>query len=101
MEITYMIVLALFIEAIVQVTKPIWARWEKEERVISITECVSMAIGVLMAVLLKFNFLAGLIESTNAILVYALYVLSGIAIGRGPSFVHDLWTKLRSYIIKE
>jgi len=90
-----MILIALFIEAIVQQLKPLWDRTAGK---ITIAEVVSMCIGVLIAVVAKVNFLAGVVEITQPVLLYAMYVLTGVALGRGPSFVHDLWVKIRDSI---
>lgn len=92
--ITNIILIALFIEAIIQAVKPLW---NKEAQRLSIAECISMGMGVLVAVLGKINMLGGIITTDAPVLLYALYALSGIAVGRGPSFVHDLWSKLRTF----
>ena len=95
MELTNLILIALFVEAIVQQIKPLW---DKAAGKITAAEIVSMGIGVLIAVVAKINFLAGVVDITEPILLYALYVLTGVALGRGPSFVHDLWVKIRDSI---
>ena len=92
MDLANLIILALFVEAIVQTMKPIW---DKTAGKITVAEIVSMGIGVLIAVVTKINFLAGVIDVTQPMLLYVLYVLTGVALGRGPSFVHDLWRKVR------
>ena len=58
-------------------------------------EIVSMAIGIVIAVVAKINFLAGMVDVAQPVLLYLLYALTGVALGRGPSFVHDLWGKIR------
>ncbi|HRX58625.1 MAG TPA: hypothetical protein P5075_07610 [Eubacteriales bacterium] len=98
MTLTNMILIALFIEAIVQQLKPFW---DKTAGKITIAEIVSMCIGILIAVVAKVNFLAGVVEITQPVLLYAMYVLTGVALGRGPSFVHDLWVKIRDSIASE
>ena len=92
MDLANLIILALFVEAIVQTMKPIW---DKTAGKITVAEIVSMAIGILIAVVAKINFLAGVVEITQPVLLYVIYALTGVALGRGPSFVHDLWGKLR------
>ena len=57
-----------------------------------------MCIGIVIAVIAKINFLAGVVDVTQPVLLYVLYVLTGVALGRGPSFVHDLWIKVREQI---
>ncbi len=95
MELTDLILIALFVEAIVQTLKPLW---DKSAGSITVAEVVSMCIGVAIAVIAKINFLAGLVDITEPVLLYVLYVLTGVALGRGPSFVHDLWIKIRDSI---
>ena len=95
MDLANLIILALFVEAIVQTMKPIW---DKTAGKITTAEIVSMAIGIVIAVVAKINFLAGVVEVTQPVLLYLLYVLTGVALGRGPSFVHDLWGRIKSSI---
>ena len=60
-----------------------------------------MCLGVLIAVVARINFLAGVVEISQPVLLYVMYVLTGVALGRGPSFVHDLWVKIRNSIASE
>ena len=92
--ITSIITITLFLEAVIQAAKPIW---NSEAKKLSLPESLSMAIGILVAVLGKINLLEGLITVGAPALLYVLYVLSGIALGRGPSFIHDLWQKIRTF----
>ena len=94
MDLANLIILALFVEAIVQTVKPIW---DKTAGKITIAEIVSMCIGILIAIVAKINFLAGVVEISQPVLLYVLYALTGVALGRGPSFVHDLWGKIREH----
>jgi len=71
------------------------AAWDKTAGKITVAEIVSMGIGVVIAVVAKINFLAGVVDVTQPVLLYLLYILAGVALGRGPSFVHDIWTKVR------
>lgn len=98
MDLANLLILALFVEAIVQTLKPLW---DKSAGKITVAEIVSMGIGILIAVVAKINFLAGMIDVTKPVLLYMLYVLTGVALGRGPSFVHDLWVRLRESIQTE
>ncbi|MPN61862.1 hypothetical protein SDC9_209607 [bioreactor metagenome] len=95
MNLTDLILIALFVEAIVNALKPLW---DKTAGKITIAEIVSMAIGVVIAVVAKINFLAGVVDIGEPVLLYVLYTLTGVALGRGPSFVHDLWIKVREQI---
>jgi len=92
MDFANLIILALFVEAIVQTMKPIW---DKTAGKISVAEIVSMGIGIVIAVFAKINFLAGVVDISEPVLLHVLYALTGIALGRGPSFVHDLWVRTR------
>ena len=67
---------------------------------ITIAETVSVSIGVVIVVVAKINFLAGVVDVTQPVLLYVLYALTGVALGRGPSFVHDLWGKIRNIEVK-
>ena len=98
MDLANLIILALFVEAIVQTLKPLW---DKTAGKIAVSEIVSMGIGVVLAVVAKINFLAGVLDVTQPVLLYLLYALTGVALGRGPSFVHDLWEKIRNNIASE
>ena len=93
MDLANLSILALFVEAIVQTIKPIW---DKTAGKITAAEIVSMGIGVVIAVVAKINFLAGVVEITQPALLYVLYALTGVALGRGPSFVHDLWGMIKA-----
>ena len=57
-----------------------------------------MLIGIVIAVVAKINFLAGVIDVTQPVLLYILYALTGVALGRGPSVVHDSWVKIKENI---
>lgn len=95
MTITNLILIALFVEAIVQQLKPLW---DKTAGKITVAEIVSMSLGVLIAIVAKINFLAGVVDITQPVLLYVMYALTGVALGRGPSFVHDLWVKIKNSI---
>lgn len=92
-EIFSMMVIALFIEAVIQIFKPVW---DKSASPLTVPEWLSMLIGIFIAVAARINMLDGLIPVDNIVLVYLFYIFTGIALGRGPSFVHDLWSSLRS-----
>ena len=93
MDLANLIILALFVEAIVQTMKPIW---DKTAGKVTVAEIVSMGIGVVIAVVAKINFLAAVVDVTHPVLLYTLYLLTGVALGRGPSFLHDLWMKINT-----
>lgn len=86
--------IALFIEALVQVIKPLY---NKEAKKFSIPEIIAVISGIIVAVIGKVNLMEGLITTDNVVALYILYGLSGIALGRSPSFIHDLWTKVKIF----
>ena len=95
MQITDVILIALFIEAVVNALKPIWS---KDGEKLSISEYVSMGMGVLLAVACRINMLAYVVDITYPVWVeYVFFVLTGIAIGRGTNFIYDLWGKLKEW----
>ena len=86
------VLIALLIEAIVNAIKPLW----DPEKKIEPAEIVSMVLGIVLAVACKINLLDGLVELQTAPWVqYIFYALTGIAIGRGPSFLHDIWKRIQ------
>ena len=96
MQIITLLLIALFIEAIVTAVKPLWS---KDGARMSVAEIVSIAIGVVLAVSCKLNMLSvvdgGMLPDAPVWVHYMLYVMTGIALGRGPSFIWDLWERLR------
>jgi len=96
MNIMDVALIALFIEAIVNVLKPIWSAGEK----MSVSEYVSLGIGILLAVTCKIDMLGYFVELSYPFpewVQYIFYVLTGIAIGRGTNFLYDLWNKLKEW----
>ena len=57
-----------------------------------------MAVGVILAVALRINMLDLFfrVSSTPAWLDYVLYAMTGIGLGRGPSFIYDVWQRVRA-----
>lgn len=92
--ISAVIAIALFIEALVQVIKPLY---NKQTKRFSVPELISVIAGIIVAVIGKVNLLEGLIITDSIVGLYIIYGLSGIALGRGPSFVHDLWKKIKTF----
>ena len=93
MYFTDLILMALFIEAIVNVLKPIW---DPSAGKVTVAEYVSMGIGVVISIIARINFMEGVVTLTEPALLYLMYVLTGIALGRGPSFVYDLWQRIKT-----
>lgn len=93
LTLTTIVTLALLIEALIQAAKPIW---NSEAKQISVPELLSMSAGILVAIIGQINLFEGLFTVTGWPR-YILYALSGIGLGRGPSFVHDLWQRVRNF----
>lgn len=97
MQIITIVLIAMFIEAIVSAIKPFWS---KDGERMSVAEIVSIAISVLLAVSCKLNMLAvfdsDILPDAPTWVDYIFYIMTGIALGRGPSFVWDLWERLRT-----
>ena len=97
------LMLALFIEAIVDALKPLWSK-DSDKRM-SASEIVSIVIGIFVALACRLN----LLEMVAAFeyptwMAYVFYVMTGIAIGRGTNFIYDLWGRMKGikeYDIKE
>lgn len=93
------ILLALFVEAIVSAIKPLWKDGGEG---MSVTEIVSIVIGVVMAVAMRidlFSYVADveLYWDSPAWVHYIFYAMSGVALGRGPSFIYDLWEQIKKW----
>ncbi len=94
MNILIILVIAFLIEVVIQLIKPLWG--ETKLGGLSLTELISMVLGIAIAVFAKLNILASFVTADSVFLLYVFYILTGLAMGRGTSFVHDLWLKLRS-----
>lgn len=93
------ILLALFVETIVSAIKPLWKDGGKG---LTVTEIVSIVIGVVMAVAMRidlFSYVADvdMIWDAPPWVYYIFYVMSGVALGRGPSFIYDLWENVKKW----
>ena len=71
MQITDVILIALFIEAVVNALKPIWS---KDGEKLSISEYVSMGMGVLLAVACRINMLAYVVDITYPVWVEYVFL---------------------------
>ena len=95
MEITDILLIALFIEAVVDALKPLWT---KGEGGMTASELASMLLGMLLAVTCKINMLESVVQiDCPPLFLYVFYGLTGIALGRGTNFVYDLWSKLKQW----
>lgn len=98
MQFITIILVAMFIEAIVTAIKPLWSK--EDGKKMSVAEIVSIGIGILLAVTCKLNMLAYVTDEQFWVgkplfVYYVFYVLTGIALGRGPSFIWDLWQRIK------
>ena len=75
MTLTNLVLIALFVEAIVQQLKPIW---DKTAGKVTVAEIVSMCLGVLIAVVAKINFLAGVVEISQPLLPIGVKIPTSI-----------------------
>lgn len=88
------IMIALFIEAIVEALKPLWSK--NPESRMSVSELVSIGVGVFIAVVCKLNLLDLVVAFTYpAWMAYVFYGMTGVAIGRGTNFLFDLWERMK------
>lgn len=99
MQYINIVLIAMFIEAIVTAIKPIWSK--EDGKKMSVAEIVSIVIGIVLAVSCKLNMLAYFADETFLTgappwVLYIFYVLTGIALGRGPSFIWDLWQRIKN-----
>lgn len=99
MQYITIILIAMFIEAVVTAIKPLWSK--EDGKKMSVAEIVSIFIGVLLAVTCKLNMLAyftdeGFWSDKPLFVYYIFYVLTGVALGRGPSFIWDLWQRIKN-----
>lgn len=99
MPIVNILLLAVLIEAVVSAIKPIWS---KDGEKMSVAEIVSICLGVALCVSCRIDMLEyivdwDLIDNSPPWVPYIFYTLTGIALGRGPSFLWDLWQRMKKY----
>ena len=100
MPIVNILLLSVLIEAVVSAIKPLWS---KDGERMSVAEIVSIVLGVILAVSLRLNMMEyvadwEIISHAPPFVEYIFYILTGIALGRGPSFLWDLWQKIKKTI---
>ena len=93
MDFTNLIIIALFIETVVNWLKPLW---DKSAPRMTVAEIVSICIGVVIAVVAKINMMDSFILVTNPIILYIFYACTGVGIGRGPSALYDAWKRFKA-----
>ena len=91
-EIGNYIIIAMFVQAVVQALKPV----DEGTKRYTAPEIISILIGVIIAVAAGLNMLAGIVPDAPIVLEILFRVMTGVGIGRGPSFLHDLWGKLKT-----
>ncbi len=103
MPLVNILLLAILIEAVVSAIKPIWS---KDGEKMSVAEIVSICLGVALCVSCRINMLEyivdwDLIDNSPPWVPYIFYTLTGIALGRGPSFLWDLWQRMKKFTEKD
>ena len=97
MEIFWIIiVLALLVEALVETLKLLW---DPVKRNVSWPTVCSLVVGIVIA----FATHASIFELLSITIVASSwlgYIITGILISRGSSFIHDLWSRINTYNIK-
>jgi hypothetical protein len=100
MNIVDLLLVAMFIEATVSALKPLWDPVDGKR--LSAAEIVSMAIGVVIAVASKLNMLETIVQlQTPGWVQYLFYVMTGIGMGRGPSFLYDVWSRVKEWKVND
>ena len=99
MPIVNILLLAVLIEAVVSAIKPLWS---KDSERMSVAEIVSICLGVGLCVSCKIDMLEYIVEwdllkNAPPWVPYIFYILTGVALGRGPSFLWDLWQRIKKY----
>lgn len=100
MPIVNILLLSILIEAVVSAIKPLWSKGSER---MSVAEIVSICLGVMLAVSCRLNVMEYVAEweviaDAPPFVNYVFYVLTGIALGRGPSFLWDLWQHFKKTI---
>ena len=92
MEFISVILLVMFIECVIEAVKPIWTKGKG----LSVTEYVSLIIGVMVAVVCKINMLKWFMEPSWPMwMEYVFYAMTGVAMGRGTNFIYDMWKRMQ------
>ena len=92
-NIANLLTLAFFVEAIISAVKPIW----NKNAGMTITEYISIGLGIVLAVILKLDMIGpvtGFVGGNVADIIFE--VMTGIAMGRGPSFLFDAWMRIKN-----
>lgn len=97
MPVVNIILLSILIEAVVSAIKPLWS---KDSERMSVAEIVSIALGIILSVSCRLNVMEYVAEweviaDAPPFGNYIFYILTGIALGRGPSFLWDVWERIR------
>lgn len=61
-------------------------------------QVVAWAVGVLICVLIQFGMFheLGLVKSADLVRDYGDYVITGLALGLGSNFIHDIFSGLKA-----
>ena len=91
-------IVSLFVAAVVDCLKPLWS---KNGATVEVAEIVSMVIGMVIAIACKINLLSYIADAYIKLdgpkwVNYIFYAMTGIAMGRGASFLKDIWERVQS-----
>ncbi|HWR19809.1 MAG TPA: hypothetical protein VN608_09315 [Clostridia bacterium] len=88
-----LIVLGFLVEAIVETLK---LAWDVEKRKVSWPVICSLVVGIVIALLTQASIFE-LLSITIVTSKWLGFIITGILISRGSSFIHDLWNRINSY----
>jgi len=88
MEITTLIITAIFVEAIWENLKILW-----EDGKISFNRLGALILGIIVCVLAKVDLFT--MVGIEFSIPFVSYVFTGIIVSRGANFVNDLFSKIR------
>ena len=91
-----LIVLGLLVEALVETLKLLW---DADKRKVSWPTVCSLVVGIVIAVATHASIFE-LLSITIIASSWLGYIVTGILISRGSSFIHDLWSRINNYTTK-
>lgn len=94
MEVFWLLmVLGFLVEAIVETLK---LAWDAKMRKVSWPVICSLVVGIAVALLTRASIFE-LLSITVVTSSWLGYIITGILISRGSSFIHDLWNRINTY----
>lgn len=92
-----LVVLGFLVEAIVETLKLVW---DAEKRKVSWPVICSLVVGIGIAILTRASIFE-LLSITIVTSSWLGYIITGILISRGSSFIHDLWIRINTYTVQK